>query len=315
MSYIKDDARIRDIVIPGAHNSISHEMGPIAKCQQDGIYKQYESGVRFFCIRLTTDSFNVIRASHGLAKGKPFENHLRELARVIEETLTEFLILDIRPYYDKKIGPLNIKFKVNSIALDALLNKYLPVEYELVDSNLPNMTMREIRTSGKKFCIMRGLTQIKTDHNKDGDVTEYYRFNTSRGVDFDCTMLWNKRIYGYNAENFCENAPSLLESETPGGLVWFQTQQTPNLNTEIGISSPEKLDQQIRKNFYKMINKIQSDKRYLDKSNIICGDFMTVDMLKTASILNLNLSKNIVQQSLINEFKTNIQVALQTITK
>ena len=52
MSYIKDEAKITEIAIPGAHNSATAGMNVTACCQDGTPFEQYRYGVREFCIRL-----------------------------------------------------------------------------------------------------------------------------------------------------------------------------------------------------------------------------------------------------------------------
>ena len=87
------------------------------------------------------------------------------------------------------------------------------------------------------------------------------------------------------------------------GLYWFQTQQTPNLGTEIGVTSPKKLDDELVKYFDVMIDGIASTPRYLERANIIAGDFMTRSFDKSRSILRLNLLKGNVKDDCIEKYE------------
>jgi hypothetical protein len=302
LSYIDGNVRLKDVVIPGAHNALSYGMGRLAKCQDHNLYEQYKHGVRFFCIRLFTDKNNVICASHGFAGGEPFEESIKDLSRIVKEAETEFLILDIRPYYNKKIGPFTIRFNVDQNALDSLIEQYLdPTQYALIDDNVPLLTMSQIRQSGKRYVIANDLMQIKASAMK-GDSIENYRIESKFGSNFPCVLLWDKEIYGFLASQFVKAAPSLLEKKDIDALIWFQVQQTPNLNSEIGITSPGHLDTKLKRHFDTLIKKIRETPEYLKNANVICGDFMTRGIYKSREIIRLNLDKGKVANEFIEEF-------------
>ena len=100
------------------------------------------------------------------------------------------------------------------------------------------------------------------------------------------------------AENFRIHATDFFDTCHTKGLYWFQTQQTPNPFTEIGISPPYKLDESMRPYFPEIIEKIANNENYLSQANIIAGDFMTRDYMKSELILRLNLLKNNVKEDL-----------------
>ena len=91
-----------------------------------------------------------------------------------------------------------------------------------------------------------------------------------------------------------------VESE---GFFAFQTQQTPNPGTENGWTKwPDDLDEMIRPFIPQIVSDIAANPRWLEKVNIIVGDFMTKDYMKTNEILSLNLLKGIVKDELKEEF-------------
>ena len=74
-------------------------------------------------------------------------------------------------------------------------------------------------------------------------------------------------------------AADLLNIESEG-FFWFQTQQTPNLNTENGWAKwPTDLDKMSRPYFPHMMREISADPPMLGKVNIVAGDFMEKDTM------------------------------------
>ena len=75
------------------------------------------------------------------------------------------------------------------------------------------------------------------------------------------------------------------------------------MGTEIGVTSPKKLDDELVKYFDVMIDGIASTPRYLERANIIAGDFMTRSFDKSRSILRLNLLKGNVKDDCIEKYE------------
>lgn len=282
MSFIKDEVKITEVVIPGAHNAGSYGMKKMAECQKDGVLTQFKYGMRQFCLRLSENKNGDILLAHGITKGDLFENALEDIKVILENYPTEILLLDIREYQPQKFGPITLKYKANPGKVDALLRKYInPEKYAYYDfDKIENVTLGDIRNSGKRFILI--------------NEAQSYRFSKP------CEQIipWDSKINGMKAENFRIHATDFFDTCHTKGLYWFQTQQTPNPFTEIGITPPYKLDESMRPYFPEIIEKIANNKNYLSQANIIAGDFMTRDYMKSELILRLNLLKNNVKEDL-----------------
>ena len=133
MSYLSDDAKLTQIVMPGAHNAGSYGMAATACCQDGTIYEQILSGVRHFCLRIDTTRKGIVMC-HGLSKGDLFEHVLQDFKRAMEEFPSDVFILDLREYYPQKIGPFTLHYKALPRDVDALLDKYIsPKDYAYCD--------------------------------------------------------------------------------------------------------------------------------------------------------------------------------------
>ncbi len=280
MSYIKDDAKITKIAIPGSHNSGTMGMSKFARCQNGTLYEQYQHGVRFFDIRLKADKKGEVYIAHGIAKGMPAQLAFESLKLILEKS-DEFFILNIRTYMNQKIGPIKLSYNGNTTETNRLIREYLnPEEYALTGyGDISNLTVGDIRKSGKKYII--------TNENKEYDFSN------------DCAVFgpWDSKVYGYKPEKFVKEIQSYLRDLETDGFFWFQTQQTPNLGTENGWTKwPDDLDEPVRQLFSQLISDIANDSAMLEKVNIIAGDFMARDYMKADKILALNLLKGVIKE-------------------
>ncbi len=287
MSYIKDDAKITKVAMPGSHNAGSYGMGRQACCQDDNLYTQFLYGIRQFCIRLNTRKDGTICLAHGLNNGVPFEEVLQDLRRALDYNDTEFIVLDIRHYYDQVIGPITLRYKADPQKVDALFDKYLnPAEYALCDfDDIGKVTMGDIRKAGKRFIIINEFRDYKYS------------------VDCPCIFPWDPAVFGLKAPKFAKATVNYFDKFETEGFYWFQTQMTPNIGTEIGIRSPRKLDEQLRPYYGEIIRDIEISPERLAKVNIVAGDFMSKDYLKVRKIIGLNIPKGIVKEGLEEEFR------------
>ncbi len=288
MSYIKDDARITKIAMPGTHNSGTMGMHRFARCQNGSLFEQYQHGVRMFDIRLRADKKGV-RIAHGILKGIPAEEAFASLAKAIEAS-NEFFVISIQTYMNQSIGPIKLSYKGDTEQTDMLIEKYLsPEKYALTDcENIKNLTLGDIRKSGKRYIIINEKKEYKYSCN--------------------CPLLgpWNPKIFGLKPGKFFDENLKYLEKLETDGFFWFQAQQTPNPGTEVGFTCPDELDRMDRPLFPLVIQRIADDPVKLKKVNIIAADFMTADFMKSNEILSLNLAKGIVKDELIAEYKSAI---------
>ena len=287
MSFIKDDVRLTRLVIPGAHNAGSYGMSAMAECQKDNLFVQFEHGIRQYCLRLDTNRRGEIVLAHGITKSDLFENALKDIKKALDMYPDEFILLDIREYYPQKFGPITLTYKADKNKVDALLEKYIhPEKYAFCDfEHINEVTVGDIRKSGKRYILI--------NENED------YKFSKS------CEQIlpWEKNVNGAKAKEFANETLRFFDDYKTDGLYWFQTQQTPNLGTQVGVTTPARLDDDLVNYFDTIINGIATTPRYLERSNIIAGDFMNRDYSKSRAILRLNLLKGNVKPELEKEYE------------
>lgn len=291
MSYLKDDAKITKIVMPGSHNAATTGMHKLARCQCGSLYEQYLCGVRYFDIRLKADKKGRLFVAHGIAKGMPARQAFENLKKILDES-DEFFVIGIKTYMNQKIGPVKLSYDGNTAETNRLITEYLsPEKYALTDfENIGNVTMGDIRKSGKKYIIVNAEKE--------------YVYSC------DCPLAdpWDPVVYGYKPEKFVKEIQKYLREIETDGFFWFQTQQTPNLGTENGWSKwPDDLDKPVRALFPQLIADIAADPVMLERINIVAGDFMSQDYMKANEILRLNLLKSTVKDELREKFENCIK--------
>lgn len=291
MSFIKDDVKITSLVIPGAHNAGSYGMKKLACCQDGRLDEQFMHGIRQYCLRLDTAKNGSIMLAHGLTQGDRLENALRDLCTVLSENPTEIILLDLREYYPQKFGPITVKYHADPAAVDALLRQYLePEKYALCDfDHVRDVTLGDFRKQGKRYILINDA--------------EAYRFSKN------CEQIlpWEKKVNGSFAKDFAAQTLEFFDRYHTNGLYWFQTQQTPNFGTAVGITNPRALDKEMRMYFKGLIDGIAKTPCYLAQANIIAGDFMTEDYSKAEEILRLNLLKGNVCEGKEKEFEEGLK--------
>ncbi len=287
MSYISDDAKITKIAIPGSHNSGTMGMFKFAKCQNGSLYSQFAHGVRAFDIRLKADKNGKLFIGHGIMTGMPAEYAFESLGNILSEINGEFLIIPMITYMNQKIGPISLSYNGNPAETSRLIREYLsPEKYALTDfGNISELTLGDIRKSGKKYIIINGKKE--------------YDFS----VDCPYDDPWSATVYGYKPEKFIKEIRKYLTEKEYDGFMRYQTQLTPNPGTENGWSKwPDDLDDIIRAMFHRIISDVAADPVMLERVNIIGGDFMSRDSMKANKILSLNLLKGVVKEELKNEY-------------
>lgn len=277
MSCIKDDVKLVDVVIPGSHNSGSRRMIRQACCQNATLAEQFRHGVRQFCLRLTTSKITgKIVFCHSVITGVSLESELKELRKVMDENPSEFVIFDVCEYCDEKVGPITFKFRAEPKEVDRLFEKYLNAsKYALTDfEKISDVTMRDIRKSGKRFMII----------NEKAD----YEYS----VNCDYVNPWSPERHGKLAPKFVERAAEVFDKEEKKGIFVLQTQQTAGFDAEVKFAPPNKLDRIIKPYYPRIFEIIKENPKYLSLVNVISGDFMAENDYKIKLILELNLLKN-----------------------
>ena len=185
-----------------------------------------------------------------------------------------------------------MKYRADPKKVDEILERYIsPSKYAFTDfDSIGNVTMGDIRASGKRYILLN------------------YREEYAHSVNCPHIFPWEKKINGMRAFSFVTSTMEFFDKYDTDGLYWFQTQTTPNLGTDVGVTSPRKLDADVRMHFQAMMKTIANTPKYLKRANIISGDFMTEDYFKAREILLLNLKKNNVLPEFVDEYLSGLKL-------
>ena len=279
MSYLSDDARLVQVVMPGAHNAGSYGMAATACCQDGTLYEDFVSGVRHYCVRLDTTRKGVV-FSHGISKGDRFEHALAHLQKAMRECPTEFFIFDVREYYDQQLGPFTLRYKAAAKDVDPLLDKYIsPKDYAYCDfERIGDVTLGDLRKNGKRYILLN------------------YRREYAYSVDCPNILPWDKKTYGSKPEKFLREIPKIFEHTIhPAAAI-----------TMNGFHMPRTLDKFVTAHYGELMRTIAQNPDYLRQANVIGGDFMT-DGVKCREIIRLNLDKGLVKPEYEAEFQNGLQ--------
>ena len=194
MSCIKDDVKITQLAIPGAHNAGTKGMVHMGCCQLGTVLEQFEYGVREFGIRVKQKHGEAYIA-HGLSRGVKVEKVFADFEKILEKYPDEFFIIDIRSYQDQKVGPFTLKYHCAPEIINELIEKYLrPADYAFTD-------FEHIKDAFRQEYSRLGLLEILiTLKNMDA-----HRESVCR--DCNISMLQFEKVYGIRSF-ICDNIDS-----------------------------------------------------------------------------------------------------------
>lgn len=131
MSQLDDNVSIRNINMPGSHDTMAlYSIADLAgQCQSLSLHDQLNLGVRFLDIRLKEDH-DKLKAVHGFINQKvSFETITKTIEEFIEKNPSEFIIMSVKEEAD----PSN-----SEISFENSLKSYLNKDIYLKDTELPN---------------------------------------------------------------------------------------------------------------------------------------------------------------------------------
>ncbi len=282
MSNIKDESKLSEIVIPGAHDAATDGMIFLAETQHKDLNNLLEGGVRYLDLRVKKTDKNEHIIYHDIINGRSFDEVWKEIKDFITVNTTETLILDFQHFSN------GAEEYVCSL-LDQ--DKSLLVSNETDESDLKfidSITLGEAR--GKMIALFG-----------DGKETEYQRNYIFGRNNDSCTKL-GMAMDSYYDDDYKKSSENLIKNIIPEnynrierkisaegykGLFVLQSQLTDGYKV-FGPYSKEKTHD---KNMSKYIQNIKDDSRRLGLTNIIMRDFLTNE--KISEIVNLNQYKNL----------------------
>lgn len=288
MDYIRDDVKLTELVIPGSHDSGTYQMLPLAKCQSQGLFRQYQYGVRAFDFRFHVTKKGKIVFEHGIESGSEMIEGLQDLRRMLDRNPSELFILDIHnPHREKLLGIVDREYRRDYDRINELFDIYLdPKGTAFTDAaKINDLTIGEMRAAGKRLILIRQTDGIH---------------GTVKAPLF---KPWSSKIHGLKLGAFQRETLKYFDEAPDDGFFMYFTQRTPGIGTQEGLKTAHSLEMSTRKRFGDLMQKIADDPEKLKRANLIMGDFMTEDTFKVNRILMLNLKKGFVKPEREEEFR------------
>lgn len=290
MSYIDSSTLVKDIVIPGTHDSGSYTMSYVAKTQDYSVYDQLTRGVRYLDLRVEKANDGTLYIYHGSVRGVEFETVLEDIRLFLTRNKTETLILDFQHF----------KGQSQDDVVKALTDKFSYSTYFV--NNYSSTTTDDQYIDSLKLSSARGKCIIFWGSDSDSNLDKSYIFkrnddNGDRAFSALHSYYTPSLNKGTSANYIANGLPTYIEKykANPVGLFVLQGQLTDGLY----IFGPRFRERQHEANMNAYTQQLAESKD-LEYINIIMRDFMTGK--KSAYILQLNLSKGTVSKTKIETF-------------
>lgn len=103
---------LRDMVLPGSHDSASGTIGPFkpfsaaGRTQNYSAGQQLQAGIRYLDLRVASSAKggDILSIWHGCLEGGNFEEVLQDIATFVQDHPKEFIVLELVPEFGKKFG-------------------------------------------------------------------------------------------------------------------------------------------------------------------------------------------------------------------
>lgn len=295
MSYIKDDVKIGDIVMPGSHDAGTKGANTVWQTQKSDMAEQLASGVRYFDTRVAYNSTKkanmFIHADSNnpklpMAFGLDFEKALNDIKSFIGLNPDEVIILDFQHTWDSdEEGVLQQLTEV--LGTDCILSRQ--------DAQNPSqVTLGQMRGLGKNIIIIY----------KDGNdaLFEEYDFLFSREQFLQSE--YNRTVHNSTADNLIAEFDNYFENKKDDVFFVLQSQLSSGVLEDREVEIRDKANLYLRN----LVKDGNADK--LAKINIVMRDFIADDLqgaensLTTVnSILILNVDKGNIKDDMLERYK------------
>lgn len=290
MSMIKDDALLKHVAIPGAHDAGTKGMPYFAATQDRDIADLLNCGTRYLDLRVSSADGKLL-IYHGPSKGTPIASVLEQVCAFVTDNPTECVLLDFQHFDEKELEAQKGVIKlVEDTILDLLVtNNSGKTDVEYAD----NLTMGEVRgkcliTWGRETDDILNKNYVFKRNNDDGTrekstLHSYYTgsLNKKSSEKYIKTAL-PAYIEKYKAEN---KGLFVLQGQLTDGLYVFGPKLREATHTD-------------NMNGYLDGLKESPDLQYI---NIVIRDFISPS--KNCHTLQLNLNKETVKEEMKQAFE------------
>lgn len=287
MKYIKDDAPLTQLVMPGSHDSATAGMMWMAETQDKSVYDQLLCGTRYLDLRVNkkNDEYFIC---HSIINGQKLSRVLNEVVAFLDENPSEVLFLDFQKFYGD--GCENTLFPY---LREVLGDRILSNDTGLSTSDfVSSLTLNDARG---KCLIFWGKPYVVPEEE----------YNSIFVRDIDMQPRLNSVVHSYylrsnntkpSGKYIDEILPEYIELYKKQGSGFFILQG--QLTDPVFIVGPKVMEATHNDNMSAYVNSLKdSDK--LQYINIIMRDF--VGAKKNLEIISLNLPKGFAKDSEIFE--------------
>ena len=300
MSYIDDDVKFLDVVIPGSHDSGTNGLGSLYKTQNCGYYDQLIGGVRYFDVRVAEYQGTVrsVHANSGAiltnenALGTTFQSILDDINSFISENPEEVIVLDFQHIWDDYTNMV-LPMLIKNISTDKMLKRSQC-------SDLSQLTMGQLRQWKINLII------VVNDTNDGKPNFDEYDFLFPRSVYL--LSPYDRSSHTSGSSSLINHFPTYFAQNDGTKIFVLQSQRTGSISG-LNIIDIEKDFRAIANDYARSLS-LEKNLEYLNKTNIIMRDFAVDDIgISTTpqetiqSILFLNVYKNNVSHDLLEYYK------------
>lgn len=284
MSMIDDDALLKKIAIPGAHDAGTKGMPYFAETQDRGIADLLNCGTRYLDLRVSHANGKLL-IYHGPSKGVALTSVLDDVKQFLTDHPTETLLLDFQHFEEENHEAQDAVLQLlrDTLWNDGLL---LPSQGSLQNENsefMNKVTLKEVRGKAIPFWGTEdGYFFMRTDDEGFRDYSSLHSF-------------YYGALHKKDSKTFIKTAlPQYLEKwrtedwQSNEGLFVLQGQLTDGLY----VFGPRFREATHTKNMDAFVEKLSST-NYLDIVNIVMRDFVTPH--KNCVTLKLNVDKQLVK--------------------
>lgn len=292
MNYIADNALLKNIAMPGSHDSGTTGMLWPGETQHKYTKEQLNCGTRYLDIRVAELDENTGRIYHGPLKGQALEKVLQSVKDFLSENPSETVILDFQ-HFDTDNA------KISAVAE---LNKYIPSNMRLHNTTeMPDNQFIDQLT----LASCRGKAIIVWGSNDDNiQNDDFFLRNNDEGDRANNCCLHSYYVTELNTMS----SGKYTQTALPQYLDWY-TERGKNtglfvlqgqLTDKLLVIGPKMREAEHARNMNNYVKDARTN-GLANKINIVLRDYVTAN--KCANIIALNCYKaGIVKEGKLSGF-------------
>jgi len=289
-SYIKDDALLKNIVIPGAHDAGTKGLPYFSATQDRDTADLLKCGTRYFDLRVSYANGKLL-IYHGPSKGVALSDVLEQVSDFLKIQTSETVILDFQHFEETDNLSQNgaLQLLEEKLANMLVVNDSQKTDVEFTD------TLTLGQTRGKCFVVWGRQTEEILAKNY------VFKRNNDDGTRDNSVLhsYYQSSLNKKSSKKYVEQAlPQYLEKygKESKGLFVLQGQLTDGLF----VFGPRFRESTHTKRMNKYVENLHNDEN-LSLINIIMRDFVSPE--KNCLALKLNITKGLVLQDKLNEYE------------